>query len=204
MDLLDVFPGNSRQLDLLVKLGFFEEFGKTLRLLKIIDVYSMYHGKKVLKKDNLKLPLDLVQKYAISETEKQFRFDEESMDALLREFINLIPDTDIPLRTRLEAEAEYLGYISYTNPKLQNIGFVLSLETKYSPKATIYMFSDGTTITAKVSKSLYQKQPFDKGQILRFYTENRYKSKKDENGEWIKTNEKELWITSYIIKLTDL
>lgn len=204
LDLLNVFPGNSRQLDLLVKLGFFEEFGKTLKLLKIIDIYSMYHGKKVLKKEKINLPLDLVQKYAISETAKQYKFDSEHMDALLREFISLIPDTDIPLCTRLEAEAEYLGYISYTNPKLQNTGFVLSLNIKYSPKATIYMLSDGSTITAKVSKSLYQKQPFDERQILKFYTEERYKSKKGENGEWIKTNEKEKWLTNYIVKLTDL
>lgn len=204
LNLLNVFPGNSRQREILIKLGFFEEFGKTLKLLKVCDLYDMYHGKKLLKKDKLNLPLDLVQKYAISETAKQYKFDGPSMDALLREFIAMIPDTDIPLRTRLETEAEYLGYISYTNPKLQNTGFILDLNTKYSPKATIYMLSDGSTITAKVSKSLYQKQPFDKGQILKFYTEERYKSKKGENGEWIKTNEKELWITSYIIKLTDL
>ena len=204
LDFLKVFPGNSRQLSLLIKLGFFEEFGKTLKLLKICDIYDLYHGKKLLKKDKLNLPIDLVQKYAISETAKQYKFDPEHMDAMLREFISLIPDTEIPLRTRLEAEAEYLGYISYTNPKLQNTGFVLSLETKYSPKANIYMLSDGSTITAKVSKSLYQKNAFDKGQTLKFYTEERYKSKKDENGEWVKTNEKELWITNYIVKLTDL
>ena len=204
LDLLNVFPGNSRQREILIKLGYFEEFNSALKLLKICDLYDLYHGKKLLKKDKINLPLDLVQKYAISETAKQYKFDGPSMDALLREFIAMIPDTDIPLRTRLEAEAEYLGYISYTNPKLQNTGFILDLNTKYSPKATIYMLSDGSTITAKVSKSLYQKQPFDEGQILKFYTEDRYKSKKDENGEWIKTNEKEKWLTNYIIKLTDL
>ena len=69
----------------------------------------------------------------------------------------------------------------------------------------IYIYlKDGTTITAKVSKLLYQKNPFDPGSILKFYTEERYKSEKGENGEWIKTNEKELWVTSYIVKLTDL
>lgn len=204
LDLLNVFPGNSRQREIFIKLGYFEEFNSALKLLKICDLYDLYHGKKLLKKDKLNLPIDLVQKYAISETAKQYKFDPEHMDAMLREFISLIPDTEIPLRTRLEAEAEYLGYISYTNPKLQNTGFILDLNTKYSPKATIYMLDSGATITVKVSKSLYQKQPFDEGQILKFYTEERYKSKKGENGEWIKTNEKELWITSYIIKLTDL
>lgn len=195
---------NNGQIESLIYLDFFKQYGQTLKLLKINEIYNTYHGKKIIKKEKINLPLDLVQKYTISETAKQYRFDEEHMNLLLREFISMIPDSSIPLRTQLEKEVEYLGYIAYTNPKLQNTGFVLDLNTKYSPRASIYMLSDGSTITAKVSKSLYQKNAFDKGQILKFYTEERYKSKKGENGEWIKTNEKELWITSYIIKLTDL
>ena len=73
-----------------------------------------------------------------SETAKQYRFEPEAMDNLLREFASLIPDSEIPLRTRLESEAEFLGYISYTNPKLKNTGFVLDVNTKYSPKIAIY------------------------------------------------------------------
>lgn len=204
IDLLSVFPGNSRQLEILVKLGFFEEFGKTLKLLKIIDVYSTYHGKKQLKKDKLNLPVELVQKYVTSETAKQYRFEPDAMDAMLQEFVSLIPDTDIPLRTRIEAEAEYLGYISYVNPKLKNAGFILDINTRYSPKAQIYLLDTGETITAKVSKQLYQKQPFESGQILKFYKEERNKSKKDENGDWVKLPEKEWWLTNYIIKHTEL
>lgn len=204
IDLLSVFPGNSRQLEILVKLGFFEEFGKTLKLLKIIDVYSTYHGKKQLKKDKLNLPVELVQKYATSETAKQYRFEPDAMDAMLQEFVSLIPDTDIPLRTRIEAEAEYLGYISYVNSKLKNAGFILDINARYSPKAQIYLLDTGETITAKVSKQLYQKQPFESGQILKFYKEERNKSKKDENGDWVKLPEKEWWLTNYIIKHTEL
>ena len=200
VDFLNVFPGNSRQREILIKLGYFEEFGKTLKLLKICDLYDMYHGKKQLKKNKLNLPLELVQKYATSETAKQFRFEPEAMDVMLQEIVSLIPDTDIPLRTRLEAEAEYLGYISYANPKLQNVGFVVDLNTKYSPKAQIYMLGTSETIAVKIPKQLYQKQAFDSGAILKFYTEERQKSKKNENGEWVKLPEKELWIKNYIVK----
>ena len=201
LDLLGVFPGNSRQREILIKLGYFEEFGGTLKLLKLCDLYDLYHGKKQLKKEKLGLPLDLVQKYAISETAKQFRFDIQSMDNLLREFAKMIPDGEIPLRTRLESEAEYLGYVSYTNPKLQNTGFVINVDTKYSPKITLYRLDTGTTETYKLGKQMYQKQPFDKGNIIKFYSEERNKSRKVDN-EWVKLPEKESWLTNYIVVQT--
>ena len=203
LDLLEVFPGNSRQREILIKLGYFEEFGGTLKLLKLCDLYDLYNGKKVLKKDKINLPLDLVQKYAISETVKQFKFDDQSMNNLIREFAEMIPDGEIPLRTRIESEAEYLGYISYTNPKFQNTGFVLDVNTKYSPKISVYHLDTGTTTTYKLSKAAYQKNPFDKGQIIKFYSQEKPKSKLVD-GEWIKTSEKELWISTYLIKQTDL
>jgi DNA polymerase-3 subunit alpha len=201
IDLLEVFPGNSRQREILIKLGYFEEFAGTLKLLKLCDLYDLYHGKKQLKKDKLGLPLDLVQKYAISETAKQFRFDGRSMDSLLREFADMIPDGEIPLRTRLEAEAEYLGYISYTNPKLQNTAFVLGVDVKYSPKITVYHLDTGTTAVYKLAKQAYQKQPFDKGNIIKFYTQEKPKSKLVD-GEWIKTSEMESWVSNYIVVQT--
>jgi DNA polymerase III alpha subunit len=203
LDLLEVFPGNSRQREILIKLGYFEEFGGTLKLLKLCDLYDLYHGKKLLKKDKLNLPVDLVEKYAVSETAKQYKFDETSMSAMLREFAAMIPDGEIPLRTRLESEAEYLGYISYTNPRFQNTGFVLNVDTKYSPKISMYHLDTGVTTTYKLAKAAYQKNPFDKGHVIKFYSEERQKSRKVD-GEWVKLQETEPWITSYIIKQTDL
>ena len=203
LNLLEVFPGNSRQREILIKLGYFDEFGGTLRLLKLCDLYDLYHGKKIIKKDKCNLPIDLVQKYATSETAKQYRFESDAMDNLLYEFANFIPDGDIPLRTRLESEAEYLGYISYTNPKFQNTGFVLDVNTKYSPKISIYHLDTGITTTYKLSKAAYQKNPFDKGNIIKFYSQEKPKSKLVD-GEWIKTSETELWISNYIVKQTDL
>ena len=203
LDLLEVFPGNSRQREILIKLGYFEEFGGTLKLLKLCDLYDLYHGKKLLKKDKLNLPIELVQKYAISETAKQYKFDSPSMDNLLREFAEMVPDGEIPLRTRLESEAEYLGYISYTNPKFQNTGFVLNVDTKYSPKISVYHLDTGVTTTYKLAKAAYQKNPFDKGNIIKFYSEERQKSRKID-GEWVKLQETEPWIANYIVKQADL
>lgn len=199
LDLLEVFPGNSKQLSILIRLGFFEEFGKTLKLLKIAEIYSTYDGKKVLKKDKLNLPLALVQKYAVKETDKQFRLEPEGMDALLREFIELIPDEDIPLRTRLEAQMEYLGYLDYVVPTAKNKGFVLNVDTKYSPKISLYTFADGRTVTYKLGKAAYIKNPFNKGDILEFRTEEKQQTRKID-GEWVKLDTTETWISNYAIR----
>ena len=201
LDLLDVFPGNSRMLSILIKLNFFSEFGQTLKLLKLCDLYDTYKGKKIIKKDKCNLPIDLVQKYAVSETAKQYRFEIDGMDNIIRELANRIPESEIPLRTRLEAEAEFMGYLSYTNPKLQNTAFVLDVNTKYSPKITVYHLDTGTTAVYKLAKQAYQKQPFDKGNIIKFYTQEKPKSKLVD-GEWVKISEMESWISNYIVVQT--
>ena len=199
IDLLDVFPGNSRQLEILISLGYFSEFGGTKKLLGMYHFYNKYHGKKILKKDNLDLPVELVQKYAISESAKQYRFDEESMNAMIKEYCDMLPNEDMPLRHRLNAEIEYLGYISYTNPELEkNIGFVIDVNTRYSPKITMYMLATGETIVYKLSKKAYENNPFNTGDIIKFNSEERQKSRKTENG-WEKIDEYEPWITAYII-----
>lgn len=199
IELLKVFPGNSRQREILIKLGYFEEFGKSAKLLKLCELYDTYNGKKILKKEKLDLPLELVQKYAESETPKQYRFSLESMELLLGELVSQVNDMDIPLKDRLEAELEYLGYISYIDPKLQGTGLALNVDTKYSPKITIYMLSSGVTTTYKLGKAAYTKNPFDSGAIIRFYAEDRPKSRKVD-GQWVKLDETEPWITNYMIK----
>ena len=190
---------NNRQIEALIKIGCFEEFAGSKKLLGMYYFYDKYHGKKILKKDKLDLPLELVQKYAISESAKQYKFDEESMNAMIKEYYDMLPNEDMPLRHRLNAEVEYLGYISYTNPELEkNIGFVIDVNTRYSPKITIYMLATGETIVYKLSKKAYENNPFNKGDIIKFNSEERQKSRKTENG-WEKIDEYEPWITAYII-----
>jgi DNA polymerase III alpha subunit len=200
LDLLDVFPGNSRQREILIKLSYFDSFGKTLKLLKLCDLHDMYNNKKIIKKDKFNLPLDLVQKYAKSETDKQYRFEPEAMNSLLRELEEMIPDTDIPLRTRLEAEAEYLGYLSYSDPSMKDIGFVMNVDCKYSPKITVFQMWNSETVVYKLQKKAYTNNPFDKGSFIQFHSEMRNKSRKDENGQWIKLDETEPWISNFLLR----
>lgn len=201
IDFLSVFPGNSRQREILMRLGFFEEFGGSQKLLRIAELYDTYHGKKIIKKDKCNLPIELIEKYIDSETEKQYRFTPEGMDALLFDLCSRIPDKDIPLQSRLQAEREYLGYISYTDPFRLNTAVVMDVNCKYTPKITLYRLDTGTTMIVKLKKRSYESNPLPVGAIIKFYVETKPAWKKDENEEWIQDfSRNDTWLTSYIIE----
>jgi hypothetical protein len=163
-------------------------------------LYDKYHGKKVIKKDKTDLPIEFLQKYCVSETEKQMKFDETSMDNLLSELCMQIPDKDIPLQTRLQAELEYLGYISYSDPSRPNTAAVMKIDTKYTPKLTLYRLDTGATMVCKLKKAQYEKNPLPVGAVIKFYTETRPGWKKDENGGWQQDySRSDIWIINYSI-----
>lgn len=202
IDFLNVSPLNSRQLDILVKLDFFkEEFGKSLKLLKIIDLYNMLHGKKQIKKEKTTLPTEVLSQYCLSQTEKMYKFDDEHMDAMLADLCNRIPDESIPLQTKLKTEQEMLGYISHTDPSRPNSAVVMNLDCKYSPKASLYLLATGQTISAKIAKKTYQNSPFCVGDILNYRSEQRPKWKKV-NDEWVQDASAgyDTWLISYIVE----
>lgn len=200
IDLLSVFPGNSRQREILIKLGYFEEFGKTQKLLRMAEIYDAYNGKKIIKKDKCNIPAELVQKYMASETEKQYRFEPDGMSSLLAELCEQIPDKDIPLSTRLKSEMEFLGYVSYTDPSRPNTAVVMDVNCKYTPKLTLYRLDTGSTMVAKLKKKSYEANPLPVGAIIKFYTETKPAWKKDENDNWIQDfSRSDVWVTNYSI-----
>ena len=200
IEFLSVFPGNTKQRSILTKLGFWEEFGKTQKLLSIAELYDTYNGKKIIKKEKCNLPVELVEKHMTSATEKQYRFTPEGMDALLSELCDQIPDTDIPLQTRLQAELEFLGYVSYCDPSRPNTAVVMDVNCKYTPKLQLYRLDTGATITAKLKKKSYEQNPLPVGAIINFQLDIKPAWKKDENGEWIQDySRNDTWISHYTI-----
>ena len=62
---------NTRQLDILIKINFFEEFGDINTLLNICEKFQFLYGKRQIKKDTVvenNLPLDWVKQYSGKET----------------------------------------------------------------------------------------------------------------------------------------
>lgn len=199
IDVIKAFPGNSRQLDILIKLSYFEEFGSIGTLLREVEMYNAYGGKKLLKKDKCNLPSELLSKYC-TETEKQWRVQDQ--DGFIKELCGMIPkNCSVPIQSIFQWQQEYLGYISYKDESKKNVGYVLDVNTKYSPKITVYAIDTGTTEVYKMPKKSYEKQPFNKGCLISFQYEQRPKSKLVD-GQWQKDySVMEKWITNYILNV---
>lgn len=188
------------QFDTLIKLGFFSpEFGTIGTLLRSVEMYNSYGSKTILKKDKCTLPTELLSKYC-TKTEKQWRVQDKS--GFVAELCGMIPkNCSVPIQSIFQWQQEYLGYISYKDESKKNVGYVLDVNTKYSPKITVYAIDKGTTEVYKMPKKSYEKQPFNKGYLISFHYEQRPKSKLVD-GQWQKDySVMEKWITNYILNV---
>ncbi len=196
VEILKDFPGDSRQLDILIKLGYFSDFGSIGKLLKIVEVYNQYGSKTIIKKDQCAINKDIMLQYA-TETEKQYRLKDK--DGFINYLLENITYKEYPITQRIKDEKEYLGYVSLKIEGKSSTWYVTDINTKYSPKISLYNVGTGEEKVVKIEKRKYQLAPFDKDVCLRATFETKNKCKKDENGDWVKLEEKEEWIKYYSV-----
>ena len=199
LDFLKVNPCNSKQTEILIKLDFFSEFGKTGKLMDIYNFYQTRYDKnkfkKQIKKDKNPYSIDIISKYS-KETEKQYVIIDE--ERFCNDIISSFEDKEISIKERLDAQIEYLGYIEYKNDKTKDYGYIIDINTKYTPRFTIYKIDTGETISVKYSKRDYEQSELDKGKIIKFIATEKPR-KKLIDGHWVDLEESELWIKSYKI-----
>lgn len=193
---------NARQIEILIKLDFFEEFGDAKYLLAQYDLFDKYYGRSQFsKKDisSLGIPEETIRKYSGKETEKMFT----KVDSM-RLIKALSANIQVPRRTlseKIKAQNEYLGYIDIADPQYSRLAAVLSVDTKYAPKVKLHSLKNGTTMDCKIDRRTFNKTKLQPDDIIRVLaTEDRPRSQKDEDGNWVKIpGTKELWITDYQI-----
>lgn len=196
VEILKDFPGDSRQFDILIKLGYFSDFGSIGKLLKIVEIYNQYGSKTIIKKDQCAIDKDIMLQYA-TETEKQYRLKDK--DGFINYLLGDITYKEYPITQRIKDEKEYLGYVSLKIEGKSSTWYVTDINTKYSPKVSLYNVGTGEEKVVKIEKRKYQMAPFDKDVCLRATFEMKNKCKKDENGDWVKLEEKEEWIKYYSV-----
>lgn len=172
---------NSRQIEILIKLQFFEEFGHNEKLLNVYNLFTSLYGRKTLMKDKLAdLPIsfDIVAKNASTETDKQFR-DINIMN-ILYEYESTIPNDNLKFSEQTKFEMEILGYINTTYPEVdKSLCLVKDIDTKFKPKIILYCLQNGKEIECKIDKSVFSKHPLKKSNLIK--AENFVKKPK-----WIK------------------
>ena len=213
---------DNSMLEDLIKLDYFSEFGKSQKLLKIVELYNVFYkkekgevkAKKIFKKEKLPLnmPIDEFRKYANKETEKQF--SDVNINKLIKDIEARIEDKDVTLILKLKTQKECLGYLSYINPELRDYGYVLEVNDKYTPKIKIYRIDTGEILTYKISRRIYK--GLNEDDLIYIYgTEEKRGSKKvgekldPKTGKMKPTFEKdpnkvEKWVSQYELVNTRL
>lgn len=200
IDLLRVFPGDSRQLEILIKLNYFSQFAPIGKLLNIVELYNKFGTRKTLKEsDILSLPMpvqEVITKYTVK-PKTQYKITDS--DGMLRDLAELTGERPITMMMRLSWEKEFLGYCASTDQSQQGSWLVLDIDTKYSPKLSIYAIWSGEQRIVKVSKRDFQSNPLTKGDTIRLTIEQRPKTK-FVDGQWVKDESiKEDWLKYYSI-----
>ena len=203
---------NSKQLEILIKLNFFSEFGEINTLLKQVDYFDKVYGKKQFKIDKLEelgLPKDIVKLHCKKQTEKIWKdFDSVS---LLKDIIKNVEYKETSLMDIFNYQQELYGYVSYVQPTANKRLYYVSdiNSTKYLTTITLYEIYSGKTRTVKMWTSTYNRNPFNKGAILYIISLEK-KNKKEPTGEINPVTGKkiykevpdkfEFWLSKFVIK----
>ena len=203
---------NSRQLEILTKLNFFEEFGEVNLLLKEIEYFDLIYGKKQFKKSKLlenNIPVDIVEKNAEKSTEKTIMGINSV--SLLIELIASIEYKKTTIMDHFRYENECLGYVTTIAPKVsKRLYFIIDVKvTKYMVITQLYEIYSGKNREVKMWVGAFNKNPFAKGKIL-YISSLEKKNKKEPTGETDPNTGKkiyrevpdkfEYWLGKYIVK----
>ena len=193
MDFLKVNPCDSRQTEILIKLNFFSEFGGIGKLLRVYEIFKTVGGRKTIKKGS---PADYGEDIMLqfcTETAKQYKVAEP--DELLRYLEKNTPEVRRSIRAIIQDQQDYLGYIDFVDPKMKSQVLVLEVNTKFTPRLSVYALATGNTLALKMKKPLFAKYKIAKGMVMKIKKSERKPAyKKTDTGFEIIPDKFDWWV----------
>lgn len=203
-DIYNTTSLNSRQLEILIKLNFFSDFGKNKYLLKCVDVFDKLHKSKVLAKkkvEEMGISEFLMQKYSGRETKSQWR--ELDNLGLINEVCSKFNNESVDIVEQVKAEVEFLGSCDYTNEAMnESYWIVVTFDDSRAatrPYVTIRRICNGEEINTRIKRSnVFTGNPFGLFSILKMdNVVYEYKKKKLADGTWCDSDQLEPILSSY-------
>jgi len=169
---------DTRQIKILIELGYFADFGGSAKLMRIYNEF--FEGEHKLTKT--------IKSY-------NERLNE------IRELENSILDEELPIRIRLQSEQENIGLCLSIDPEAnQWLYFVRAVDEKWGTTVNLYSISNGKSGNVRFRKADLQKQPVAPNQIIKILSGNsspRYTYKGGKKA--IIPGEKDYWVKRYSI-----
>lgn len=130
---------NSRQLEILIKLDFFKEFGNSKELMRMVLLFRIFKNgeAKMISKDKLGTNEAIITIVAqnSTETEKKFKdLNNKSILNGLEEYVKSLKISDFTYSEKIKTQLEYMGFISLNTGKKEDRSklVVLSEKVMYS------------------------------------------------------------------------
>ena len=182
---------NKKAIEILFHLGYFEKFAQPNRLIVEYDIFQKYISAKVLTKSSFDdIMIDAIRPCCGKETDKQFR--EIDNKALITALIKHAKIEPVTILDRIKWQIEYLGYCTVCDPK-SPITDWLVLDVKTTGYGTVYCrlynISIGIEREMRANRQFWAKNKLERGDAIRAVTQEKNKMKKDENGEWVRTDQ---------------
>lgn len=159
-------------MEILIKLGFFKQFGGTKYLLDLYEIYQDKYKVSHIPSTKLKRIVEI---------------RELMQDMNVNEELSLIE--------RCRAEFEFTTKISTIDDRVDK-SMMMCTELKVNKnnvRGQFYQFNSGKTFTIKVDMATYRNNKFEEGDVVSFLEYNLKKKSRKRNGKWVTLAEKELW-----------
>lgn len=155
--MVDVTEGSiadSRQMKILINLGYFDDFGQPELLLNVWNTMKGEGFPQIVDEkyiDGRKYPL-LYSKDHIDKTK-------EKRKSNIREYAEMLeakPPAQRTVYERIQYEKEYIGRSTLTFPEVSNAYvLVTDLNLRYTPVVELYQLNNGQTHTVKIKKNKF-------------------------------------------------
>lgn len=189
---------DSRQLDILIKIGYFAEFGPAKALLEGVRVFNLFYKAKTIKLDKwveMGYTVDMLKPYAAKLTDKiASQLDNRGI------ILAILRNAKMPKTTivdMLRWKAELLGYVDGCDPR-QDVNTWLVLEVKTTGYGTtwlrFYNLAWGAERQYKVNKKWWAGHQCKTGDVIKAVLDDAPKWTKNADGKFIKTGETEVQI----------
>lgn len=188
---------NSKNINILIRLDFYSEFGTIPKLLKVHELYQTFFGKKQISKEKYPNLNKIFSKFAIKESEKQFKFNNTL--PMLRYMESKVSNKENNTAQLIQDYFEFTGSCDIKDKSFGNKYLVVDVDTKYAPKITLYSLSKGKSTTIKIYKKHFKLNPLKVGDVIGIKDAQWKHRKKMVDDKWIKLEEKELIVESYKI-----
>lgn len=181
----------SDQLEILIKLDFFSEFGNPKKLLYQAKNYKKWGSRKSISKENAtKNELKILSKSGFIETDKLFKID----DSL--KLVRLLDDNKertTSIVDKMKYQREYLGYIETVIPTADSkLALVVDVNDKYFNRIVeLYRIRTGESEIVKVKGKTFEQNPFKKGDVIQTLSASEERKWKKQDDKWVQINELE-------------